>query len=191
MKTRESSTYHTRWYAGLRPLTGSNLFRPEKRSVLPEHRGTFLWSYVTIVVGDGSGRTTSRRRLSLFKTVLSPPPPCAGRLVDQGQKLGKDEMLNMIRHGANHVFASKESEITDEDIEAIIAHGEARVIGGLQSVCLCASEQRLWVYDKVIFGVDSRHFHLALCCSMLFAKTAVFQACCVLHRLQCIWLNAI
>ncbi|XP_078494335.1 SWI/SNF protein [Ciona intestinalis] len=49
-----------------------------------------------------------------------------GRLVDQSQKLGKDEMLNMIRHGANHVFASKESEITDEDINAIIAHGEAR-----------------------------------------------------------------
>ena len=50
-----------------------------------------------------------------------------GRLVDQGQKLGKDEMLNMIRHGANHVFASKESEITDEDIDAILAQGEARV----------------------------------------------------------------
>ncbi|CAK8686193.1 SWI/SNF-related matrix-associated actin-dependent regulator of chromatin subfamily A member 5-like [Clavelina lepadiformis] len=49
-----------------------------------------------------------------------------GRLMDQGQKLGKDEMLNMIRHGANHVFASKESEITDEDIDAIIAQGEAR-----------------------------------------------------------------
>ena len=36
-------------------------------------------------------------------------------------------MLNMIRHGANHVFASKESEITDEDIDAIIAQGVARV----------------------------------------------------------------
>jgi len=49
-----------------------------------------------------------------------------GRLVDQGQKLGKDEMLSMIRHGANHVFASKESEITDDDIDAIIAQGEKR-----------------------------------------------------------------
>uniref|UniRef100_H2YQX0 SWI/SNF related, matrix associated, actin dependent regulator of chromatin, subfamily a, member 5 n=1 Tax=Ciona savignyi TaxID=51511 RepID=H2YQX0_CIOSA len=49
-----------------------------------------------------------------------------GRLVDQSQKLAKDEMLQMIRHGANHVFASKESEITDEDIDAIIAHGESR-----------------------------------------------------------------
>lgn len=49
-----------------------------------------------------------------------------GRLVNQNQKLGKDEMLNMIRHGANHVFASKESEITDADIDAIIAVGERR-----------------------------------------------------------------
>lgn len=36
-------------------------------------------------------------------------------------------MLNMIRHGADHVFASKDSEITDEDIDAIMAKGEKRV----------------------------------------------------------------
>nr|KAG5698524.1 hypothetical protein BaRGS_023227 [Batillaria attramentaria] len=50
-----------------------------------------------------------------------------GRLVDQAtNKLGKDEVLNMIRHGASHVFASKESEITDEDVESIIAKGEQK-----------------------------------------------------------------
>lgn len=37
-------------------------------------------------------------------------------------------MLNMIRHGANHVFASKDSEITDEDIDTILERGEAKVI---------------------------------------------------------------
>jgi len=36
-------------------------------------------------------------------------------------------MLNMIRHGANHVFASKDSEITDEDIDDILAKGEEKV----------------------------------------------------------------
>lgn len=41
--------------------------------------------------------------------------------------LNKDEMLNMIRHGANHVFASKESEITDDDIDTILVKGEAKV----------------------------------------------------------------
>jgi hypothetical protein len=48
-----------------------------------------------------------------------------GRLVDNAaNKLGKDEVLNMIRHGASHVFASKDSEITDEDIDRIMEKGE-------------------------------------------------------------------
>lgn len=42
-------------------------------------------------------------------------------------KLGKDEMLSIIRHGATHVFASKESEITDDDINAILERGERKV----------------------------------------------------------------
>ncbi|KAK2161132.1 hypothetical protein NP493_1600g00004 [Ridgeia piscesae] len=49
-----------------------------------------------------------------------------GRLTDASTKLGKDEVLSMIRHGANHVFASKESDITDEDIDAILARGEKK-----------------------------------------------------------------
>lgn len=36
-------------------------------------------------------------------------------------------MLNIIRHGATHVFASKESEITDEDIDEILERGERKV----------------------------------------------------------------
>lgn len=51
-----------------------------------------------------------------------------GRLVDpSANKLGKDEMLSIIRHGATHVFASKESEITDDDIDAILERGERKV----------------------------------------------------------------
>lgn len=42
-------------------------------------------------------------------------------------KLGKDEVLNMIRHGASHVFASKDSEITEEDIDDILEKGEKKV----------------------------------------------------------------
>lgn len=52
----------------------------------------------------------------------------SGRLVDPNMnKLGKDEMLSIIRHGATHVFASKESEITDEDIDVILERGEKKV----------------------------------------------------------------
>lgn len=48
-------------------------------------------------------------------------------------KLGKDEMLSIIRHGATHVFASKESEITDDDIVAILERGERKVGFSIQS----------------------------------------------------------
>ncbi|XP_056312442.1 SWI/SNF-related matrix-associated actin-dependent regulator of chromatin subfamily A member 5 [Danio aesculapii] len=52
-----------------------------------------------------------------------------GRLVDPSMnKLGKDEMLSIIRHGATHVFASKESEITDEDIDGILERGEKKTM---------------------------------------------------------------
>lgn len=52
-----------------------------------------------------------------------------GRLVDPGaNKLAKDEMLSIIRHGATHVFASKESEITDDDIDAILEYGERKTM---------------------------------------------------------------
>ena len=55
-----------------------------------------------------------------------------GRLVDNAaNKLGKDEVLNMIRHGASHVFASKDSEITDEDIDRIMEKGEKKVTKAL------------------------------------------------------------
>ncbi|KAK3913636.1 Chromatin-remodeling complex ATPase chain Iswi [Frankliniella fusca] len=59
-------------------------------------------------------------KLRLDKLVIQ-----QGRLVDnKASALNKDEMLNMIRHGANEVFASKESAITDEDIDTILEKGE-------------------------------------------------------------------
>lgn len=61
-------------------------------------------------------------KLRLDKLVIQ-----QGRLVDnKTNQLNKDEMLNMIRHGANHVFASKDSAITDEDIDTILQKGEAK-----------------------------------------------------------------
>ena len=52
---------------------------------------------------------------------------CAGRLVDSHQKVGNEEMLAMIRHGANVVFSSKDSMTTDEDIDEILKKGEKKV----------------------------------------------------------------
>lgn len=62
-------------------------------------------------------------KLRLDKLVIQ-----QGRLVDsKSSALNKDEMLSMIRHGANHVFASKDSDITEEDIDTIVLKGEAKV----------------------------------------------------------------
>lgn len=62
-------------------------------------------------------------KLRLDKMVIQ-----QGRLVDNKAAVGlnKDDMLNMIRFGANHVFASKDSEITDEDIDTILQRGETK-----------------------------------------------------------------
>lgn len=50
-----------------------------------------------------------------------------GRLIDSHQKVGNAEMLNMIRHGADKVFSSKDSTVTDDDIDTILAKGEQKV----------------------------------------------------------------
>ncbi|KAF8359152.1 isw-1 [Pristionchus pacificus] len=49
-----------------------------------------------------------------------------GRLAEEKKTLGKDEMLNIIRHGANQVFAGKDSTITDDDIDTILAKAEQK-----------------------------------------------------------------
>ncbi|XP_063696190.1 chromatin-remodeling complex ATPase chain Iswi [Culicoides brevitarsis] len=61
-------------------------------------------------------------KLRLDKLVIQ-----QGRLVDnKSNQLNKDEMLNIIRFGANHIFSSKDSEITDEDIDEILNKCEAK-----------------------------------------------------------------
>ncbi len=54
-----------------------------------------------------------------------------GRLVDSHQKVGNTEMLNMIRHGADKVFSAKDSTVSDDDIETILAKGEQKVRNSL------------------------------------------------------------
>ena len=49
-----------------------------------------------------------------------------GRLVDNKANLGKDEMLNMIRHGAKHVFSNKDAEVVEQDIDQLLETGEAK-----------------------------------------------------------------
>jgi hypothetical protein len=46
--------------------------------------------------------------------------------VEQQKALNKDDMLTMIRQGANTIFASKDSTITDEDIDTLLEKAEEK-----------------------------------------------------------------
>eukprot|EP00042_Codosiga_hollandica_P043781 m.421015 g.421015 ORF g.421015 m.421015 type:complete len:1024 (+) comp56643_c0_seq2:174-3245(+) len=49
-----------------------------------------------------------------------------GRLADKDRKLGKDEILNMIQFGAEEIFRSTDSMVSDEDIDSILSRGEKK-----------------------------------------------------------------
>ncbi|PIO72732.1 protein, SNF2 family [Teladorsagia circumcincta] len=49
-----------------------------------------------------------------------------GRIAEAQKTLGKDDMINMIRHGAELVFATKDSTITDDDIDVILERAEVK-----------------------------------------------------------------
>lgn len=75
-----------------------------------------------------------------------------GRLIDQqSNKLAKDEMLQMIRHGATHVFASKDSELTEEDITTILERGEKKVreCSIWNSKYICTKWNDIWLRKSI------------------------------------------
>lgn len=49
-----------------------------------------------------------------------------GRLADKEKKLSKQDLLDTIKFGADKIFRSKESTITDDDIDLILQEGEKR-----------------------------------------------------------------
>lgn len=115
-----------------------------------------------------------------------------GRLVDNKQnQLNKDEMLNMIRYGANQVFASKDSAITDEDIDTILMKGETKVnivllyhkfkirycnMYGNTRIC-----ENLFYQTILVFFVDRRNETEA--CRYGRIHTEEFYIGCTRHRL--------
>ncbi|CAL2037227.1 unnamed protein product [Caenorhabditis brenneri] len=49
-----------------------------------------------------------------------------GRMSEAQKTLGKGDMINMIRHGAEQVFAAKDSTISDDDIDTILEKAEVK-----------------------------------------------------------------
>uniref|UniRef100_A0AC35TTL7 Chromatin-remodeling complex ATPase chain Iswi n=1 Tax=Rhabditophanes sp. KR3021 TaxID=114890 RepID=A0AC35TTL7_9BILA len=73
-----------------------------------------------------------------------------GRLSEAQKTLGKDEMLNMIRQGADAVIASKDATITDDDIDTILAAAEKKTAEMKEKIGV-ASEKNL---RNMAFDVD-------------------------------------
>eukprot|EP01114_Cavostelium_apophysatum_P015131 TRINITY_DN4061_c0_g2_i1.p1 TRINITY_DN4061_c0_g2~~TRINITY_DN4061_c0_g2_i1.p1 ORF type:complete len:648 (-),score=235.27 TRINITY_DN4061_c0_g2_i1:56-1999(-) len=49
-----------------------------------------------------------------------------GRLVEQNKALSQDDMLSIIKFGADQIFSSKNSSITDDDIDLILSKGATK-----------------------------------------------------------------
>merc|ERR1712241_1391055 len=49
-----------------------------------------------------------------------------GKLMEQKNNLDKNEMVNMIRHGASFIFSTKDGDITDIDIDGLLEAGEKK-----------------------------------------------------------------
>ncbi|KAL0735569.1 hypothetical protein Bca4012_011779 [Brassica carinata] len=69
-----------------------------------------------------------------------------GRLAEQ-KTVNKDELLQMVRYGAEMVFSSKDSTITDEDIDRIIAKGE-------EATAELDAKMKKFTEDAIQFKVD-------------------------------------
>lgn len=75
-----------------------------------------------------------------------------GRLSDNKASVNKDDLLSMVRYGAEMVFSGGGGTITDEDIDAIIAKVCVQVvfIDALPSSVTCG-----WVTSKQDFCVET------------------------------------
>lgn len=62
-----------------------------------------------------------------------------GRLKDKDSKLSRDELLSAVRFGADKIFKSKDSSITDDDIDLILDQG--KFLSKTSHVCPCFSSK--------------------------------------------------
>lgn len=69
--------------------------------------------------------------------------------------VNKDELLQMVRFGAEMVFSSKDSTITDEDIDRIIAKGE-------EATAQLDAKMKKFTEDAIKFKMDDSMTSLSL-----------------------------
>ena len=71
-----------------------------------------VFRLVTENTVDGKIVEKAEIKLKLDRMVIQ-----QGKLMEPKANLNKDEMVNMIRHGASYVFSTKDGDITDIDID--------------------------------------------------------------------------
>jgi hypothetical protein len=80
--------------------------------------------------------------------------------------VNKDELLQMVRFGAEMVFSSGDSTITDEDIDRIIAKGE-------EATAELDAKMKKFTEDAIKFKMDesmSFLFMIYIIFSLIFGK---------------------
>ena len=93
--------------------------------------------------------------------------------------VNKDELLQMVRFGAEMVFSSKDSTITDEDIDRIIAKGE-------EATAELDAKMKKFTEDAIKFKMDDSMFDILgllwflsiyLCFINLINMLCTFSSC--------------
>jgi SWI/SNF-related matrix-associated actin-dependent regulator of chromatin subfamily A member 5 len=110
----------------------------------------------------------AERKLYLDAAVIQ-----QGRLMEQNTKLSKDELMTMVKFGAEEIFKSKNATITEEDIDALLAKGEERteamkekIKGDMQhnlaNFTLGGDEGSLYDFSGALAGDDGGGGHVFL-----------------------------
>lgn len=81
-----------------------------------------------------------------------------GRLQDKDKKLNKQDLLETIRFGADKIFRSKESTITDDDIDLILEQGRQRTIA-LNEKLQKAEKGIMILSSLLLYTCVHCHFH--------------------------------
>jgi SWI/SNF-related matrix-associated actin-dependent regulator of chromatin subfamily A member 5 len=99
-----------------------------------------------------------------------------GRLAEQ-KAVNKDELLQMVRFGAEMVFSSKDSTITDEDIDRIIAKGE-------EATAQLDAKMKKFTEDAIKFKMDdSMTLSLSLSLSQYLSHTSFSMSAYIQYKL--------
>eukprot|EP00667_Euglena_gracilis_P000745 EG_transcript_744 len=77
------------------------------------------------LIADGTVEERIYQR-ALKKLYLDAAVIQQGRLQDGNTAASKDELLSMIRFGAEQMFKSRDEDVTDEDIDILLSRGEAK-----------------------------------------------------------------